>query len=186
MGQKTTLSETQQQNISAVQNGLTELNQELQKNTIDPNLAANLFQNFGVLEPRLQIYASQWQSKQQLKYLRLFNTLTKSPETDIRNALDNSVGAGAVDDLVSLNENITGVKNSLTNLLPMLGKIADLKTLVPGASQTITDLSTGLNSVNSSLNSQILPGMNKLDSGLTTFNVTHSVDTKLSFWLYNS
>ena len=36
MAQKTTLSETQQQNISAVQNGLTELNQELQKNTIDP------------------------------------------------------------------------------------------------------------------------------------------------------
>jgi putative membrane protein len=31
MAQKTTLSETQQQNISAVQNGLTELNQELQK-----------------------------------------------------------------------------------------------------------------------------------------------------------
>lgn len=57
-----------------------------------------------------------------------FKTLTESQKTDIRNALDNSVGAGAVQaDLLSLNENITGVKNSLTSLLPMFGKIADLK-----------------------------------------------------------
>ncbi|KKW71234.1 YhgE/Pip domain-containing protein [Lactococcus cremoris] len=173
MAQKTTLSETQQQNISAVQNGLTELNQELQKNTIDPNLAANVQKNLEGLGATVTNLANDQvaASKAAVESTETFKTLTKSQKTDIRNALDNSVGAGAVQaDLVSLNENITGVKNSLTNLLPMLGKIADLKTLVPGASQTITDLSTGLNSVNSSLNSQILPGMNKLDSGLTTFN----------------
>ncbi|KGH34699.1 YhgE/Pip domain-containing protein [Lactococcus cremoris] len=173
MAQKTTLSETQQQNISAVQNGLTELNQELQKNTIDPNLAANVQKNLEGLGATVTNLANDQvaASKAAVESTETFKTLTESQKTDIRNALDNSVGAGAVQaDLVSLNENITGVKNSLTSLLPMLGKIADLKTLVPGASQTITDLSTGLNSVNSSLNSQILPGMNKLDTGLTTFN----------------
>ncbi|WP_282671939.1 YhgE/Pip domain-containing protein [Lactococcus lactis] len=173
MAQKTTLSETQQQNISAVQNGLTELNQELQKNTIDPNLAANIQNNLKGLGATVTNLANDQvaASKTAVESTETFKTLSESQKTDIRNALDNSVGAGAVQtDLLSLNKNIKGVQDSLTSLLPMFGKIADLKTLVPGASQIIADLSGGLNEVNTNVNTKFIPGINQLNAGLTNFN----------------
>ncbi|MGF2128886.1 YhgE/Pip family protein [Lactococcus lactis] len=173
MAQKTTLSETQQQNISAVQNGLTELNQELQRNTIDPNLAANIQNNLKGLGATVTNLANDQvvASKAAVESTETFKTLSESQKTDIRNALDNSVGAGAVQtDLLSLNKNIKGVQDSLTSLLPMFGKIADLKTLVPGASQIIADLSGGLNEVNTNVNTKFIPVINQLNAGLTNFN----------------
>ena len=177
--QKTALSAEQQAQISQLQNGLTDLNNAIQKGAKDTGSADSVKNDLASVKKNLEdtqtilsdIVPNQIKAMAQTK---AYNSLG----TDQQNELNAAILSSAQSTLSPIQTSMTSVADSLTDVGNQLAGIQDQtkelaqnsNVALPGANAIISQLSTGLSDVNSALANQVTPGFAQYADGVNQAN----------------
>lgn len=174
---KTNISESDKQNIKRLSDGLNELNQKIQEEVTDPSISNKIENDLKDTQSILTtLVPKQIGAMQQTKAYKVL--IKEHPE--LAGQLENAISSQtAVPDLGTVETDLKDVSTQLNLLNQQSQKLAQTSgQLLPPSSETITRLSEGTYAINNSLNNDILPGMNQLNSGLIDFQNQFNKGTK--------
>lgn len=197
LSSSTSLSTSDSQNIEALETGLPQLNTAIQSlNTAVSQLgsSSSTSTSFAAIKTDLQSIAASAQSiitaetsasNSQLATLQAtatYKSLTPEQQAELTNALSNtsspaSIGAQSILTTVgSLQTTLSTLStqsngDQLSQLQSSVSEIArQSNQALPGASVALTQLASGLSTVHSAVNDQLLPGSRKMSNGLATLS----------------
>ena len=178
--QKTALSAEQQAQISQLQNGLTDLNNAIQRGAQNTSSADAVKNDLASVEKSLgdtqtvlnALVPSQQQAMAQTD---AYKSLTPVQQ----NQLDLAISDSAKSTLSPIQTNMASVATSLKDvgnqLVGIQNQTKELaqnsNVALPGANAIISQLSTGLSDVNSALANQVTPGFAQYADGVNQANV---------------
>ncbi|HEP2451940.1 phage infection protein [Streptococcus pyogenes] len=193
--QATTLSDEKAKGIQSLIVGLPVLNQGIQQLNTElstlqpPNLNADELGNSlgAIAQAAKQVIteetAAQNEELSALQATSVYQSLTAEQQGELAAALSQSDKSQTVSAAQTILSSVQTLSTSLQSLSQedQSKQLEQLKEAVaqianqsnqalPGASSTLTELSTGLAKVNGSLNQQVLPGSNQLTTGLAQLN----------------
>lgn len=197
LSSSTSLSTSDSQNIEALETGLPQLNTAIQSlNTAVSQLgsSSSTSTSFAAIKTDLQSIAASAQSiitaetsasNSQLATLQAtatYKSLTPEQQAELTNALSNtsspaSISAQSILTTVgSLQTTLSTLStqsngDQLSQLQSSVSEIArQSNQALPGASVALTQLASGLSTVHSAVNDQLLPGSRKMSNGLATLS----------------
>lgn len=197
LSSSTSLSTSDSQNIEALETGLPQLNTAIQSlNTAVSQLgsSSSTSTSFAAIKTDLQSIAASAQSiitaetsasNSQLATLQAtatYKSLTPEQQAELTNALSNtsspaSISAQSILTTVgSLQTTLSTLStqsngDQLSQLQSSVSEIArQSNQALPGASVALTQLASGLSTVYSAVNDQLLPGSRKMSNGLATLS----------------
>ncbi|MGT2933668.1 YhgE/Pip family protein [Streptococcus catagoni] len=199
LASKTGMSQEDSQKIHLLIAGLPQLNEGIQQlNNAVSGLSAPSVDTSGIennlktiLIQAQTIASTQASQLAALQATTTYKSLTPAQQADLSNALS-SASSPTAESAKTILENAQSMITTLGALKALsgggTGQLSELQTKVkalasksdqalPGASQALSTLSTGLVAVNSSLTDQVLPGSSKIANGL---NVLRSKNEKIS------
>ncbi|HER2439985.1 TPA: YhgE/Pip domain-containing protein [Streptococcus pyogenes] len=193
--QATTLSDEKAKGIQSLIVGLPVLNQGIQQLNTElstlqpPNLNADELGNSlgAIAQAAKQVIAEETAAQNEelsaLQATSVYQSLTAEQQGELAAALSQSDKSQTVSAAQTILSSVQTLSTSLQSLSQedQSKQLEQLKEAVaqianqsnqalPGASSTLTELSTGLAKVNGSLNQQVLPGSNQLTTGLAQLN----------------
>lgn len=197
LSSSTSLSTSDSQNIQALETGLPQLNTAIQSlNTAVSQLgsSSSTSTSFAAIKTDLQSIAASAQSiitaetsasNSQLATLQAtatYKSLTPEQQAELTNALSNT-SSPAIISAQSILTTVGSLQTTLSTLSTQSNgdQLSQLQSSVseiarqsnqalPGASVSLTQLASGLSTVHSAVNDQLLPGSRKMSNGLATLS----------------
>ncbi|MDR0300514.1 MAG: YhgE/Pip domain-containing protein, partial [Streptococcaceae bacterium] len=160
----TSLSATQQAQISALLSGLDTVNSELQASgSASTSTITDVTTQLGEVKTSLQNLSSD-----QVAAVNGLSDLSLSQKAEVLAALQ----AASVNDMTKLTDSLTQLQTDLSSIqagLPNQDTLNQANTILTGSHDYLSSLSSGMSSVNSAVSGHLLPGANQLSTGLTQF-----------------
>lgn len=183
MASETEMSDADKASLASLQSGLTKLNDSIQAGATNSASAQAVTADLKNVEDILTNKLVQNQAAAIMK-TQAYQSLSAEGKAEIMTAMQTS----AQNDLAAVSTSLKDVESQLQAMNAQTQALAQASNqALPAANQTLTKLSNGLLTVNTALNSQVMPGLSQLQTGANAYTAGVSqVNTGLQTLSQNS
>ena len=178
-------SSQQSEEIAQLATSLGELNKTLQALTISDNtqLKSTLSEALPNLTTLAQDIVTKSQTEQEktianLQSTATYQSLTEEQKKELTEAISKNSNS-TIESAKTILTTVGGLKESIENSEQQVSNLSDVQTkanqLLPAASSSLTTLSNGFTTLQTSVNNQLVPGSQSIEKGVV--NYTKGLDT---------
>lgn len=178
-------SSQQKEDITQLASSLDELNKSLQSVTVSDNtdLKNTISNDLTNITTLAQTIVTNSQAEQEktltnLQATATYQSLTETQKKELTEAVSNNSNS-TIESAKAILTTVGGLKESIENSEQQVSNLSDVQTkanqLLPAASSSLTTLSNGFATLQTSVNNQLVPGSQSIEKGVV--NYTKGLDT---------